>query len=268
MARPGGRARPAPQSPGAARRDRLLAGEGEIRQWLDSAYPDAVLIGEGVEPRTAGRLAFHADFALVIHAPHAGLFDNHAAGTLPFQPPVEPFFDAAGRGSTTTFLDFWAAARAADPARPVILSTADHDFDRLRCGPRTPEQLGAALTFLFTWGSLPCLYYGDEIGMRYLPGMPDVEGVVCNPAYNRAGCRTPMQWDDGPNSGFSTADPARLYLPIDPDPARPTVAARELDPGSTLNLVRELAALRRATPALWATASTRVVNDGYCTTPR
>lgn len=27
-----------------------------------------------------------------------------------------------------------------------------------------------------------------------------------------------MQWDDGPNAGFSTADPERLYLPIDPDP--------------------------------------------------
>ena len=150
----------------------------EIREWMDDAYPDAVLIPEGVEPRTAGRLAFHADFALVIHGPHASLFDNHAAGLLPFQEPVEPFFDAAGRGSTKTFLDFWAAARAADPARPIIMSTADHDFDRLHCGPRTPEQLGAALTFLFTWGTIPCLYYGDEIGMRYLPGMPDVESAV------------------------------------------------------------------------------------------
>ena len=42
--------------------------------------------------------------------------------------------------------------------------------------------------------------------MRYLPGLPDVEGAICNPAYNRAGCRTPMQWDDWPNAGFSTAD--------------------------------------------------------------
>jgi glycosidase len=221
------------------------------------------LIPEGVEPRTGSSLAFHADFALVIKEAHASLFDNHAAGVLPFQAPREPFFDAAGRGSTRTFLDFWAGARQADPARPIILSTADHDYDRLRCGPRNPEQLGAALTFLFTWGSVPCIYYGDEIGMRYLPDMPDVEGAVCNPAYNRAGCRTPMQWDDGPNAGFSTADPARLYLPVDPDPQRPTVAAQENDPASTLNLVRGLSALRRATPALRAGASTRVVNEGY-----
>ena len=235
----------------------------DIRDRLDSNHPDAVLVPEGIEPRTGAPLAFHADFFLVIMDEHRSLFDNHAAGLLPFHPPREPFFDAAGLGSTRPFLDGWEAAREADPARPVILSTADHDFDRLRCGARTPEQLGAALTFLLTWGSVPCIYYGDEIGMRYLPGLPDVEGSRCNPAYNRAGCRTPMQWDDGPNAGFSTADPGRLYLPVDPDPARPTVAAQEHDPGSTLNLVRRLVALRRATPALGGRAATRVVHEGY-----
>jgi maltose alpha-D-glucosyltransferase/alpha-amylase len=93
--------------------------------------------------------------------------------------------------------------------------------------------------------------------------MPDVEGAVCNPAYNRAGCRTPMQWDDGPNAGFSTADPDRLYLPVDPEPDRPTVAAQLADPSSTLHLVRELIALRKATPALGGRTDTEVVCAGY-----
>ena len=53
----------------------------DIRQWLDVAYPDAVIIPEGREPRTGQPLAFDADFFLVIHAEHASLFDNHAAGT-------------------------------------------------------------------------------------------------------------------------------------------------------------------------------------------
>jgi len=145
----------------------------------------------------------------------------------------------------------------------VILSTADHDFNRLCCGPRTVEQLGAALTFLLTWGSVPCIYYGDEIGMRYLQDMPNVEGAICNPAYNRAGCRTPMQWDDGANAGFSTADASHLYLPVDPAADRPTVQAQEGDPNSTLNLVRRLLALRSATPALRGRAPTRVIHEGY-----
>jgi maltose alpha-D-glucosyltransferase/alpha-amylase len=50
---------------------------------------------------------------------------------------------------------------------------------------------------------------------------------------------------------------------VDPDPDRPTVAAQEADPGSTLHLVRRLIALRRATPALGGRAPTRVVHEGY-----
>jgi maltose alpha-D-glucosyltransferase/alpha-amylase len=41
------------------------------------------------------------------------------------------------------------------------------------------------------------------------------------------------------------------------------VAAQEPDPDSTLNLVRRLIALRRATPALGGRAATRVLHEGY-----
>jgi maltose alpha-D-glucosyltransferase/alpha-amylase len=99
--------------------------------------------------------------------------------------------------------------------------------------------------------------------MRYVPGSPDVEGAVCNPTYNRAGCRTPMQWDRSANAGFSTAEPDRLYLPIDPDPERPTVADQEADPASTLALVRRLTALRRQVPALRTRSTTEVLHAGY-----
>jgi maltose alpha-D-glucosyltransferase/alpha-amylase len=235
----------------------------DLRAWLDEAYPDAILVPEGTEPRVGPRLAFDADFFLVIGAAHATLFDNHAPGLLPFHDPVPPFFGADGAGSTRVFLDAWAHARQGHPDRLVMLASADHDFDRLACGDRTGEQLGAAWTFLLTWGSVPCIYYGDEIGMRYLPGLPAVEGSICNPTYNRAGCRTPMQWDRGPNAGFSAAPPDALYLPIDPDPDRPTVAAQRADDASVLHLVRRLIELRRSTPALRTRSSIEVVNEGY-----
>ena len=61
-----------------------------------------------------------------------------------------------------------------------------------------------------------------------------------------------MQWNRVANAGFSGADPSMLYLPIDPDPERPTVADQEEAPTSLLNAVRRLAALRKQHPALCA----------------
>ncbi len=237
-----------------------------LRRWLDETYPAAVIIPEGSEPRSDKPPAFHADFFLVIDVAHGALFDNGGAGRLFGRPPAPPaFFDAAGEGSTTTFLRSWESARAVDHHRPILLATADHDFSRLACGSRTAEQLGAALTFLLTWGSVPSIYYGDEIGLRYRPDLPDVEGSVIFPGYyNRAGARTPMQWDDTANAGFSTAaDPDALYLPVDPAGDRPTVAAQLADPTSTLHLLRRLITVRRDNPELGGRATTRVLNATY-----
>jgi len=241
----------------------------ELRDWLGKAYPEAVLIPEGTEPRgdaSAGQAqpSFDADFFLVIHAAHSSLFNNGGAGELPWYGPAACFFDADGGGSTETFLQEWVRARQDRPDRPIILATADHDYSRLASGSRDAAQLGAAFTFLLTWGSIPSIYYGDEIGMRYLTGLPNVEGSVVHAGYNRSGCRTPMQWDGSPLAGFSSVDdPARLYLPLDPAPARPDVATQLADPASTLHLVRRLLALRRDTPALRTRASTAVLNAGY-----
>jgi maltose alpha-D-glucosyltransferase/alpha-amylase len=49
----------------------------------------------------------------------------------------------------------------------------------------------------------PCLYYGDEIGMG--------DNIWLN---DRDAVRTPMQWTPDRNSGFSGADPGKLYLPV------------------------------------------------------
>ncbi len=122
------------------------------------------------------------------------------------------------------FLRTWDDHQAASRGRRlVVLPTADHDFSRLG----RAAELGAAFAFLLTWGSIPSINYGYEIGMRYLTGLPDHEGSTWRPGFNRAGCRTPVQWDPAlPNAGFSTAPAERLYLPRTPArtarPSRPT----------------------------------------------
>ena len=99
--------------------------------------------------------------------------------------------------------------------------------------------------------------------MRDVPGLPDTEGSVMLNGYNRAGARTPMQWDSSPNAGFSAAPAARLYLPVDPDPGRPTVAGQRADQDSLLHTVRDLIALRRAQPELGPGGSLEILADGY-----
>jgi glycosidase len=131
------------------------------------------------------------------------------------------------------------------------------------CGERTADQIGPVFAFLLTWPTMPGIHCGDEIGMRFLAGLPDVEGSEIWPGWNRAGSRTPMQWDDGPNAGFSAAPAGDLYLPADPDQARPTVAAQRAAGGSLLHQVRDLIGLRKNVPALRTGGPVQVLGTGY-----
>ena len=236
----------------------------ELRRWLDENYPSAVIIPEGVDGSDADKQAFHGDFFLVIGGEHLSLFNNGGAGKLPWAPEPNPYFGQGGTGSIKTFVENWNHVRERSPQRPVIVATADHDFARLASGDRTPEQLGVAFTFLLTWGSVPSIYYGDEIGMRFQPDMPNKEGAVCFPGfYNRAGVRTPMHWDTTANAGFSTASADEIYLPIDPDTDRVNVEQQLSDPHSTLHLLRELIAIRNTNPALGTHTQAEILHADY-----
>jgi alpha-glucosidase len=115
------------------------------------------------------------------------------------------------------------------------------------------QKVAAAL--LLTLRGTPFLYYGEEIGMRDIPIRSKTE--VLDPVgktfwpfmKGRDGCRSPMQWEDAPNGGFSTPE-ARPWLPLHANfPTRNVQAQRE-DPSSLLNFYHRLIAVRRASPAL------------------
>ena len=110
-------------------------------------------------------------------------------------------------------------------------------------GDRRKILLAHALLFAFP--GTPFLYYGDEIGMGDNLDLPDRDGV-----------RTPMQWtDEPPNAGF-TAPEVRPYVPVIADPPYGfpwvNVAAQRADPGSLLNALRRMIAVRKAHPAFGA----------------
>ena len=241
----------------------------ELRAWLDAEHPQAALLSEWGDPAVSVPAGFHADFFLQFGGPADGralrsLWHLNTA-TIREDQAAEPcYFDAEGRGTAKTFLAAYHETTAAvgGPGR-IVLPTANHDFARLHCAPRPAAQLPSAFAFQLTFPTLPAIYYGDEIGMRYVPDLPDTEGSVLGPRYNRAGSRTPMQWDQRANTGFSDAPADRLYLPVDPDQDRPDVAGQRADEHSLLHHVRDLIALRREHPEFGVYASLEVLHDGY-----
>ena len=93
-------------------------------------------------------------------------------------------------------------------------------------------------SLLFTLPGAPVLYYGDEIGMGDNIGLPD-----------RNGLRTPMQWEDADNAGFSTTLTAPLYAPVMRDPIygfqNVNVASERNAPDSLLQAVRTMILKRK-----------------------
>jgi alpha-glucosidase len=126
---------------------------------------------------------------------------------------------------------------------------------------------------ILTLKGTPFLYYGEEIGMTDLEltdlrQIRDTAGLLqyrrlaevlgLSPAQaakrvarmTRDRCRTPLQWADAPNGGFSP-EGVTPWLPTNPNYAQGVnVADQEGDPASLLSFYRRLIALRRATPAL------------------
>ena len=216
-----------------------------FRNWLDRDYPDAVLLSEWSHPKQAIGSGFHVDFLIHFNEPAyahlVGPFRKLAGQTN--NPPV--FFERAGRGDIRDFLDSYLPQYQATRRQGLIaLPTGNHDFARPRHG-RSTRDLKVMYTMLLTMPGLPLIYYGDEIGMRFLRGLAEKEGSMW-----RTGCRTPMQWSRNPNLGFSTAPARRLYLPVDPSDSAPTVEEQLADSDSLLAHTRKLLALRRAHPAL------------------
>ena len=119
-----------------------------------------------------------------------------------------------------------------------------------------------AFAFLLSMPGAPFIYYGDEIGMRFVENLTSVEG-----GYGRTGARSPMQWDRSENAGFSTAPAEKLYIPLDPDDARPDAESQRKDPASLWNEVRKLIGIRRAHKALMNPGGIEFVCDGAAGKP-
>ncbi|MGN0984010.1 MAG: alpha-amylase family glycosyl hydrolase [Gemmiger sp.] len=214
----------------------------DIAAMLRAEYPEAALVSEWNDPRRSLKNGFDMDFMLEWQGNgYSWLMRNYEGATDSNPHNIgKAYFCADSDTDIHKFLDDWLPAYK-DTRKDGLycLITCNHDTIRPSAGLTVPE-LKLAYAMLFTMPGAPFLYYGDEIGMRYLP-LPTKEG-----GYFRTGSRTPMQWDGTANLGFSTAPADKLYLPVDPAADAPTVAAQQEDPDSLLNTVRALLAFRHA----------------------
>lgn len=157
----------------------------------------------------------------------------------------EPFFSRRGKGDVSEFVKKYKESYEKSERKGLIcIPSGNHDMDRL-ARFLSEDEIKIAFAFLLSMPGAPFIYYGDEIGMRYVEGLSSVEG-----GYGRTGSRSPMQWDDTKNAGFSKADEDKLYISQDSDPDRPTVKKSMEDVNSIFNEIKRLIEIRRSHKAL------------------
>ena len=199
-----------------------------VREFLDGEFPEAVLVSEWGEPDKSLAGGFHMDFLL-----HFG--PSHYNDLFRCE---EPWFSKRGKGDIAAFWKKYQESYAKSCGGLICIPSGNHDMERM-ARRLTPEEMKIAFAFLLTMPGAPFIYYGDEIGMRYVEGLHSVEG-----GYERTGARSPMQWDASVNAGFSAAATEKLYIPQDKSADRPTVAAQRDDADSLYSEVKRLIACR------------------------
>ena len=142
--------------------------------------------------------------------------------------------------------------------RPVNYVLSNHDrpraWDLFGDGVHNDEISKLLTMMLLTLHGVPFVYYGEEIGMKTtvperIEDVQDPVGKVFWPRdKGRDGERTPMQWTDGKNAGFSTAD--KTWLPVPPTAKTRNVESELTDPNSILRLFKKVTQLRESSDAL------------------
>jgi oligo-1,6-glucosidase len=159
----------------------------------------------------------------------------------------------------------WSASFLTNHDNPRAVSHFGDDSPQYRVASAK-----ALALMMLTQRATPFVYQGDEIGMTNYPfvcieDFDDIEAkgvwreLVENAAVDAAeylahlrqtgrdNARTPMQWSNGPNGGFTTGNP---WLPVNPNFCEINAATQIGNPSSVYSFYQQLLALRRRTKTL------------------
>jgi alpha-glucosidase len=179
----------------------------------------------------------------------------YGEGNNEIQLPMDFLFTKVDKLSADEFRKQIAAVNSASGWPTFVISNHDivRSYERYGDGAHN-DQIAKLMAGLYlTLRGTPILYYGEEIGMKTTPPtrkeeVQDPEGRTGWPKEKgRDGERTPMQWDEGKNAGFSDAKP---WLPVPPTYKTHNVADELKDTDSILSFYKSVLNLRHTNKAL------------------
>jgi len=226
-----------------------------LRAFMDAHYPGRILLSEANQwpEDTRSYLGDGDEFHMAFHFPvMPRIFMSLARGDR------QPVLDILARTPPIPESCQWCTfLRCHDELTLEMVTEEERAFlwDFYAPEPRMQLNLGIrrrlaplldndrrkielANSVLFTLPGSPIIYYGDEIGMGDNIWLEDRDGL-----------RTPMQWSDDQNAGFSIARPSRLYSPVIDGEVfgyrKVNVQAQRNDPSSLFHTMRKMTSTRK-----------------------
>ena len=185
----------------------------------------------------------------------AELKEYYGAKNDEIQMPMNFLFTEVNKVSAPDFRSQIAAAESTGQWPVWVISNHDmvRSYNRYGDGQHNDAIAKLMAGMYLTLRGTPILYYGEELGMEN--NTPKRKEDVQDPIGRRGwpeekgrdGERTPMQWSDAPNAGFSAAKP---WLPVPDSYKTHNVATETKDPDSVLNFYKQVLALRHKNDAL------------------
>lgn len=205
-------------------------------------YPENIFMAEWGVPEQSTECGFDIDYINHESKGYNEIFrSDKGSNIMPAFEKGNSYFSKNAKGTKLPLMQYLqyltdnlrAGAYYAIPSgfHDMVRISKNRDADALKC----------VFAFLLTFKNVPLIYYGDEIGLKHNFKVNKDGGYI------RTGARTPMQWTNGKNRGFS--DNNKIYLPVEKS-LNISVESQEKDAESLLNTVKTLIKIRKRTPAL------------------
>ena len=236
----------------------------EMNREVLSRYP-AMSVGEtpGVTVRDAEMFTApdRGELNMVFQFEHAGL-DDGEYGKWSLNPiPLQGLKETLSRWQTGLHGKGWNSLYWNNHDQPRIVSRLGNDTtEALRTA--SAKMLG---TLLHMMQGTPYVYQGEELGMTnvHFPSISDYRDIETLNAWremtekrgvspeemlsyihrkSRDNARTPMQWSNEKNAGFTSGDP---WIAVNPNYPLINAAAQLDDPDSVFHYYRRLISLRK-----------------------